>query len=110
MLPGAVVEIGRASRRVIAVESVTPAGRESVNPTTVSELPALGLVNVKVRDEVWLTRIGVGLNDVARLGADGEFTVRVALEVFPLPPWLELTWLVVLVLAPAVVPVTVMAN
>jgi len=94
----------------LAFGTVAPTGRVSVNPTPVSEVPALGLLIVKVSDVVPPTKMLDGLKPVARVGADGLLTVSVAVELFPLPPSVDVTTLVVLSLVPAVAPVTVTLN
>jgi hypothetical protein len=73
----------------------------------VSAVLALGLLIVNVSDVVWPTEMLGGLKLAARDGADGLLTVSVAVELFPLPPSVDVTWLVVLILVPAVAPVTV---
>jgi hypothetical protein len=64
-------------------------------------------VTVKVSDDVAPTRIGEGANLLVITGGDTTATSSVALAVLPVPPLVEVTAEVLLVLVPAVVPVTV---
>jgi hypothetical protein len=78
----------------LGVVTVKPAGSVSVNPTPVSELPAFGLVIVNVK----LVDPPVGMVAAPNAFAidGGPSTVKVALAVFPVPPFVELTAPVVL--------------
>ena len=89
---------------------VTPAGSESVNATPVSATVVLGLVIVKVSDDVALTRIDEGVKRLVISGGDTTPTSSVALAVLPVPPLVEVTAEVLLVLVPAVVPVAVIEK
>ena len=89
---------------------VTPAGRESVNATPVSATVALGLVIVKVSDDAEPTRIDEGVKRLVIAGGDGASTSSVAVAVLPVPPLVEVTAEVLLVLVPAVVPVAVIEK
>src|SRR5713101_965372 len=90
--------------------TVSPAGRVSLNPTPVrAAVLAAGFVMVKVSDVVAFNPIAAGLKALAIEGA--ATTVRTAvLLVAPVPPSVEVTALVVLLLLPAVVPVTFTEN
>ena len=94
----------------VALGTVTPDGRVSLKPTPVSDVFALGLVIVNISVEVRLSAIVDGLNDEVVVGGEGAVTVSDAVVLLPLPPSFELTWLVVLVLMPDVVPVTVVLT
>ena len=87
------------------VATTNPAGSVSLNatPACVTVLAA-GLVMVKVSVLVPFTGIELGLNALAIEG--GPTTVSVSVAVLPAPPSLEVTAPLVLVKAPAVVPVT----
>src|SRR5437660_217587 len=91
-------------------ESATlkPAGKVSLKPTpaNVAVLFVLLIVNVKV--DVLPCAIDVGLNPLLIEG--GDTTVMPADAVLPVPPLLDDTFPVVLLYAPAVVPVTVTLN
>jgi hypothetical protein len=86
----------------------SPAGKVSLKATPVSAVPAFGLVIVKVNVLTPPTAIRLGANALARFG--GASTVKVSVPVLPVPPFVALTWPVVLTLAPAVVPVTLTAT
>src|SRR5205823_5826996 len=90
--------------------TVSPVGRVSVKATPVSAtVLAAGLVMVKVSDVVAFSAMLEGLNPLAIAG--GAITVNTAvLLVAPVPPWVELTAPVVLLLLPVVVPVTLTEN
>src|SRR5947207_6603758 len=93
-----------------ALVTVRPVGSVSVNATPVSAtVLAAGLVMVKVSDVVAFSEIVEGLNTLAIEG--GATTVNIAvLLTAPVPPSVELTAPVVLLLLPAVVPVTSTEN
>src|SRR5262245_31761317 len=97
--------------RPLGVATWSPAGNVSPNATPVSAVEALGLVIVKVSDDVAPTRIDEGTKLLAIVGGDSAVpTARVALAVLPVPPLVEVTAVVVLVLSPAVAPVTVIEK
>src|SRR5438477_5317912 len=89
-----------------ALATVRPVGSVSVNATPVSAtVLAAGLVMVKVNEVVAFRAMVFGLKTLAIEG--GATTVNTAvLLVAPVPPSVEVIALVVLLLAPAVVPVT----
>src|SRR5215470_17945805 len=89
----------------LPVGTVSPAGNVSVNATPVSGSAAFGLVSVKFSEVIWPTWIDAAPNDFIIVGA--EATVRSAMAVLPVPPFVEDTLLVTLCLTPEVVPVTV---
>jgi hypothetical protein len=76
----------------------------SVKATPVSATPAFGLVRLKVSEVVPLTGIVATPNALVIAGALA--TVKLAVAVFPVPPFVELTLPVVLVNWPEAVPVT----
>ena len=84
-------------------------GKVSVKATpTSATVFAAGFVIVSVSVEGAVGKITVGLNALAITG--GVTTVSEAEAVPPVPPSVEVTWLVVLFLVPAVVPVTSTEN
>jgi hypothetical protein len=87
----------------LGVETIKPAGSESVKPMPVSDR-ALGLLIVKLKLVEPLSGIVVAPNALAIDG--GPTTVSVSLAVFPGPLSFELTAPVMLVNWPAEVPVT----
>ena len=81
----------------------------SVKPTPLSAVPGLGLVSVNVSVVVPFTTMLAAPNALAIVGgatAGGATTTRNAAAVPPVPPSVEVTALVVLVLRPPAVPVT----
>ncbi len=90
------------------VATTKPAGRLSVNATPLNATPELGFVIVKLSDVVPFNGIVSAPNTLLILG--GEATVRVAVAVLPVPPFVEVTAPVVLVNTPDVVPVMVTLN
>jgi hypothetical protein len=98
--------------QVLAEElaSVNPLGSVSLNATPVSAtVLATGLVRVNCNEVVAFTAMLIGLNALAIDG--GATTVSIAvLLVVPVPPSVEVTFPVVLLLLPAVVPVTPTEN
>src|SRR5258708_1203112 len=66
------------------VATTSPAGRLSVNPTPVSEVPLLGLLMVKLRETVELS--GMLAAPKALIIVGGDATVRLAVAVLPVPP------------------------
>src|SRR5438105_6991051 len=93
-----------------ALATVSPVGSVSVNATPVkATVLAAGLVMVKVSDVVAFSAMLEGLKALAIAG--GAITVSTAvLLVAPVPPCVEVTAPVVLLFAPAVVPVTSTEN
>jgi hypothetical protein len=94
---------------VLPLATVSPAGNVSVNVTPVSPTVLFGLVIVKLSDVVWFSGICDGTNDLLIVGGATTVTIAVLLVV-PAPDSLELMLPVVLLLTPAVVPVTVTLN
>ena len=92
----------------LGVATTRLAGNVSVNPTPVSPTVADGLVMVMVIVLVPFTEIVVGLNTLVVVG--GATTVIVSVAVPPVPPSVELTVLVVLTCAPALIPVMLTEN
>src|SRR5438552_504775 len=93
-----------------ALATVRPVGSVSVNATPVNAtVLADGLVMVKVSEVVAFSAIVFGLNTLAIEGGATTVNTAVLLTV-PVPPSVELTALVVLLLLPAVVPVTSTEN
>src|SRR5258708_29325777 len=87
------------------VATTRPTGRLSVNAIPVSAMVlAAGLVMVKVKLVVPFSGIAKAPNTLARVG--GEATVTLADAVFPAPPFVDVTFPVVLFFTPEVVPVT----
>jgi hypothetical protein len=106
---GAVVVSVPPQTVAVAFVTLSPVGSVSVNATPSSEVVfAAGFVIVNVSDDVAFTLIVEGLNDFAIEG--GAITVRLAEAVFPVPPSVEVTALVVLFCCPAEVPVTFTEN
>src|SRR5262249_39333745 len=93
--------------RPLGVATRSPAGNGSLSATPVSAVEALGLVIVKVSTDVPLRAIDEGAKLLAIAGGLDAPTVSVALALLPVPPLLDVTAEVLLVLVPAVAPVTV---
>ncbi len=89
----------------VGLAMVRFAGKVSLTLTVVRVVPAFGLVKVKVTVEKPPELMDVGLKDLVTVG--GELTVKLAVAVRPVPPFVEVTALVVLVAVPPVVSVTV---
>lgn len=88
-----------------ALATVSPAGRVSVNATPVSATVfATGFVIVKVNEVVVPVTTVEGVKIFAIDG--GATTVMLAVAELPVPPFVEVTLLVVFVLTPADVPST----
>ena len=85
----------------LGVATTKPAGNVSVNATPVKEVLALGFVIVKLKEVVPFKAMVPAPNVFVIEG--GVSTVKVAVEVFPVPPLVELT-VTLLVSVPAVVP------
>jgi hypothetical protein len=93
----------------LGVETTMPAGRLSVKFTPVRLPVGSTLVTTKLNADVPLMVTAVGVKDFVMVGgASGAaaVTARVADAVPPLPPWVDETAPVTLLLAPVVVPVT----
>jgi hypothetical protein len=71
------------------VATTTPAGRLSVKATPVSAMLALGLLTVKVNFVFWFTPMLEAPKALVIVG--GVPTVRFAVAVLPVPPFVELT-------------------
>jgi hypothetical protein len=89
--------------RPLGVEMTKPAGKVSLNPTPVSVVVVLGLLMVKLSEVVPFSGMVAAPNALLMVG--GATTVMDALEVFPVPPLVELA-VTLLFLMPAVVPWT----
>lgn len=106
---GAVVVSVPPQTVAVALATVSPVGKVSVNATPVSASTfAAGLVMVNVSEVVPFTLIDAGLNTLAMDG--GASTLMLAEAVPPDPPSVEVTALVVLFCSPAAVPVTFIEN
>jgi hypothetical protein len=81
--------------RLFGVATTIPAGKLSVKATPVSAIPVFGLVMVRVSEVVPFNGIVAAPKALAIDG--GLATVRFAVAVFPVPPFVELTAPVVLV-------------
>ncbi len=93
----------------LGVAITRPAGSVSLKPMPVSAVPVFGLLIVKLSTAVPVTAILGAPNDLLMVG--GATTVSTAvLLVVPAPPSVEVTLPVVLLLVPAVVPVTLTEN
>lgn len=105
MLVGAVVVSVPPQTVALALATVNPVGKVSVNATPVRAVVfAVGFVRVKVKEVVPLSAIVFGLNAFAMVG--GATTVTFAVAVPPVPPSVEVMLPVVLVCRPAEMPVT----
>ena len=85
----------------LGVATTRPAGKVSVNAKPVKLVPVLELVMVKVSEVVPLSVMVGAPKALVMLG--GLATVRVALEVFPVPPSVEVIC-TLLFFVPEVVP------
>ncbi len=86
----AVVIVPLPHEPVTVVEAnFSPAGNVSVNAMPLRALERLGLVSVKLSVLLLLSGTLLGLNVLLIVG--GETTMMLALEVFPVPPLVELT-------------------
>ena len=81
--------------RPFGVETTRPAGRVSVNATPVSEIVVFGLLMVKLSEVLPFTGMEAAPNDLVIVG--GVATLRFAVAVLPVPPFVEVTLPVVLV-------------
>ena len=88
-------------------ETTTPEGSGSLKATAVSAVVALAFVIVKLSDVDPFSGMLPAPNALLIVG--GATTVRLALEVFPVPPSVEVTW-TELFFIPALVPVTFTEN
>ncbi len=93
-----------APERAFGVETTKPAGSVSVNETLLIGNTVLGLVIVNDKVVEPFNWIVGDPNALVKVGA--AMTLTVAVPVFPFPPLVEPTTLVVLVLAPSEVPFT----
>ena len=89
--------------RPFGVETIRPAGSVSLNATPVSPTVVFGLVMVKLRLVEPFSGMLAAPKAFAMVG--GATTVIEALEVLPVPPFVEVTW-TLLFFTPAVVPWT----
>jgi len=94
--------------RPFGVETTRPAGRVSVNATPVSEVVVFGLSMVKLSEVLPFTGMEAAPNAFVIVG--GVATLRFAVAVLPVPPFVEVTAPVVLVYWPEAAPVTVTLN
>jgi hypothetical protein len=95
--------------RALGVATTSPAGKLSVNATPVSEIALLaGFVIVNVSDVDPFKGMAAAPNDLVIVG--GVATVRFAVAVFPVPPFVEETAPVVFTKLPDAVPVTFTVN
>lgn len=81
--------------RPLGVATTRPEGKESVKAIPLSVLEELGLVMVKVSEVVPFSGTVETPKDFAMVG--GERTLRLAVAVFPVPPFVEETALVTFV-------------
>jgi hypothetical protein len=95
--PGFAVIIPRPHVPVspLGVATTSPAGRLSVNPTPVRPIPLLGFVIVNVRVVLAFTGIVAAPKALTIVG--GAATVRLAVAVLPVPPFVDVTLPVVFV-------------
>jgi len=91
--------------RPFGVATTNPAGRLSVKASPVRVMLAAGLETVKLSDVDPFSGIVAAPNPFAIVG--GNATVRFALAVLPVPPFVDVTALVVFVYWPDAAPVTV---
>jgi len=85
-----------------------PAGKGSGNVTPVSDRLMLGLVMVKLREVDPFSGILAAPKVIVIVGAVA--TIRFAVAVFPVPPFVDVTGPVVFVKSPATAPVTTMLT
>jgi hypothetical protein len=90
--------------RLLGVATTNPAGKLSVKAIPVSVTPALGLLTVKVKEDVPFSGIVAAPNALVIVG--GLATIRFAVAVLPVPPLVDVTLPVVFVRFPDAVPVT----
>lgn len=89
--------------RPLGVETTRPAGSVSVKPMPVNVFELLGLLIIKLSEVVPFNGMLAAPKTLAKVG--GETTVMLALEVLPVPPFVEVTE-TLLLLTPPVVPCT----
>src|SRR6476646_9977546 len=94
--------------KALGVATTRPAGRVSVNAMPVSARVVFGLLMVNVSEVVPFSGMLAAPKAFVMLG--GVATVRFAVAVFPVPPFVEVTFPVVLVYWPEAAPVTVTEN
>jgi hypothetical protein len=99
-----IVPLPQVPVRPFGVDTTKPAGSASVNATPASAIDALGFEMVKVSDVEPASPIEAAPNAFVMLG--GVPTIRFAVAVFPVPPFVEVTGPVVLVETPGFAPVT----
>ena len=75
--------------RLLGVATTNPAGKLSVKAIPVSVTAAFGLLTLKVKEVVPFSGIVAAPNALVIVG--GLATVRFAVAVFPVPPFVELT-------------------
>lgn len=92
----------------LGVATTKPAGKLSVNTIPVRLRPVFGFVILNVSEVVPFNGTLAAPNALMIDG--GEATVRFALAVFPVPPFVDVTLPVVLVYCPEAAPVTVTLN
>src|SRR5204863_1450445 len=109
IVPGAVV-VNVPPQTAVGPEfaTATPAGNVSLKLTPVRLTAAFGLVSVNVSVVVPFSKTLEAPNALLMVGA--ATTVIIAVAMFPVPPFVEVTAPVVLVFTPTVVPVTVTLN
>jgi hypothetical protein len=90
-----IVPLPHVPVNALGVATTRPAGKLSVNATPLSATLVFGLLIWKLNVLLPFTAMLVGLNDLVIEG--GEATVRLAVAVLPVPPFVELTFPVVLV-------------
>jgi hypothetical protein len=89
--------------RLLGAAATRPAGKVSLKAIPVSGTDAFGLVTVKVNDVEPFNGTDAAPNALLKVG--GATTVMEEVEVFPVPPSVEVT-VTLLLFTPAVVPVT----
>jgi hypothetical protein len=90
------------------VATTSPAGRASLNATPDRAIVVLGLLMLKVNDVFAFNKMLAAPKAFVMVGAVA--TLRFADAVFPVPPFVEVTFPVVFVYWPAATPVTVTLN
>ena len=92
----------------LGVATCNPAGSVSLNAMPVSPSDVFGLLSVKVNEVLAPTKMLDAPKALVIVG--GVATVKLAEAVLPVPPFVEVTFPVVLVNCPAAAPVTVTLN
>ena len=90
------------------VATANPAGNVSLKAMPVSPSDVFGLLSVKVNEVLAPTKMLDAPKALVIVG--GVATVKLAVAVLPVPPFVEVTFPVVLVNCPAAAPVTVTLN